>query len=414
MFIAMERQLGVRMQRPTSAAERDPGGRPEETCSAAEAIARGLLDVGASVVTHVPGHGATAVFEAFRALRGASVHLSFHEEVAFGVAHGASVIGGRSACLFKAHGVAKAANAVVDSLSCGTTGGLVVLVVHDATGATSDSVLDTCALLRGLGLPYRTAAGDPRRAVVEAFLDSERSRLPHALVVDAERVDDVVADSRSADVPAAPAYRRDVAQTYVGPLFAKHQHRVLEAKRAGTDWRAVCPGQLPRVPDDLRADWRDKVEKYERFFAAFRELRGPVVTGDTSIVSLFSLPPYECVDVTTYMGGSVPLAIGAHLAGEGPVWAMTGDFAFLSAGHLGLLEAVQRGVPIRVAIFADGRAEATGGQPVPLALIQRVLRGYAPYVRMIEDPRDTAAVSSAIAEANDADELRILLVDCAS
>jgi TPP-dependent indolepyruvate ferredoxin oxidoreductase alpha subunit len=118
-------------------------------------------------------------------------------------------------------------------------------------------------------------------------------------------------------------------------------------------------------------------------------MRGPLVTGDTGVSSLFACEPYNCIDITTYFGGSVPLAAGAYLAGYPEAWALTGDFAFIAAGHLGLLEALQRGIPLKVIIFYNGKAETTGGQPIPQGTLETVLAGYERYVSYIRNPNDT-------------------------
>lgn len=66
-----------------------------------------MVDGGVSVVTNVPGAGGTEVFEAYRQLSASTGPVSFHEEVAFGIAHGASLAGERAAAIVKAHGLAK-------------------------------------------------------------------------------------------------------------------------------------------------------------------------------------------------------------------------------------------------------------------------------------------------------------------
>jgi len=136
-----------------------------------------------------------------------------------------------------------------------------------------------------------------------------------------------------------------------------------------------------------------------------------LTAGDAGLSGLFALPPYDCIDVGTCMGGSTALALGAALAGRTPAWAVTGDFSFVAAGHLGLLEAAERGVPLKVVVLADGRASATGGQPVPRALVDRVLAGYQPYVRRLDDPHDPPAVARVLHEAAAADTLRVVVAD---
>ncbi len=41
---------------------------------------------------------------------------------------------------------------------------------------------------------------------------------------------------------------------------------------------------------------------------------------------------------------AIGLAIGAYPARYEPAWAVTGDFAFIAAGHLGPLEAAQKNI----------------------------------------------------------------------
>ena len=111
------------------------------------------------------------------------------------------------------------------------------------------------------------------------------------------------------------------------------------------------------------------------------------------------------------MGGSLPLAIGASLAGLRNVWAVTGDFSFIAAGHLGLPEALQRGIPLKVLILYNGRAETTGGQPIPDGTLEGIVDGYARYVRRIRDPQNAEETESVLREASAAAELRIVIAD---
>ena len=144
---------------------------------------------------------------------------------------------------------------------------------------------------------------------------------------------------------------------------------------------------------------------------AFKSVRGPTVTGDTGMSTLFALPPYNCIDVTTYMGGSVPLAIGAYLAGCKPAWAVTGDFALVAAGHLGLLEAAQRNIPLKVLVLYNGKSETTGGQRIPDGTLERVIKGYEEYVSYIHDPQNSDELKDVLGSAAHADELSLIIAD---
>lgn len=380
----------------------------------ADSLARAILDARTGVVTHVPGRGGTEVFAAYCAMAQQPHAISFHEEVAYTIAHGASLVGKRSAAIIKAHGLVKAANSVLDSLFAGTTAGFLVLVFEDPNANSSDSIFDAGAFLDGVGIPYhRAESATMYQEVLCGFEASERMRLPYALLINADDVQAYapVLPARSLPTTATARYCRNVAQHVVCPLFAQHQYEVLSAKRCGDDWTQIMPPGLPRIPECLPEKWQSTVREYQPLFDVFRDVRGTIVTGDTSTPTLFALPPYACVDLTTYMGGSLPLAIGAALAGHAPVWALTGDFSFLAAGQLGLPEALQRGIPLKVLIFDNGRADATGGQPIPEPLLEASLGGYRDYVRYIHQSDDVDEIRRVFMEANTVNELRIIVAE---
>lgn len=369
----------------------------------AEALARTLRRQQVQLVTAVPGHGATQAFGAWQTQRqqrhGQAPPFSFHEEVAAGMAHGAALRGRRAAVLLKAHGFLKAANAVADQLAAGTTAGLVYVVFDDPTGAHSDSVLDVEGPARRLGL--HVTRPDPEAALsalVEALAHSEAQQLPRLVILPAGLVDDPAppVPERSPDAP--PAYQRDVARHVCCPLFADYQHAVFRARNEGRAPDAVERPALPRVPDDLPDDDRPMAERYVPLFDAFLGVDRAVTAGDTTVGTLFALPPYEAVDVCTYMGGSLPMALGALAAGVAPAWAVTGDFGFVAAGHLALLEAQQRALPLKVVLLHNGQAVATGGQPVPLPAVETVLAGHEDAVIPLRDPSDASACRAALRE----------------
>ncbi len=136
-----------------------------------------------------------------------------------------------------------------------------------------------------------------------------------------------------------------------------------------------------------------------------------MTSGDTGLSTLFALPPYECIDVTTYMGGSIPLAIGSYMAGQRPAWAVTGDFSFIAAGHLGLLEAILRGVPIKVLVLNNGKAETTGGQKIPEGMLERVLRSYSEFVDYIHNTQDYDEIKVVLEHASKSQGLKVVVAD---
>ena len=366
--------------------------------SCAAAVAHALTGCDVRVATCVPGFGATQAFDAFSKAAPGRHPFSFHEEVAFNVAHGAALSGTRAAFLTKVHGLHKAANAFFDALTAGTVAGFVILVFEDKDGSHSDSVVDVLPFLRAAGAPHVTAGPqDAHARIVAAFAASERTGLPHVVVLDAA---DAAAPAPLPGVaprlPAPPRFRRDPAAHLLCPLLAPYQRARLDARLAGAPLPAAP--RLPRVPDDLPKAWAPTLRAYGRVFDAFRAVRGPFVAGDAGTCSVFGLPPYDAVDVTTCMGGSTALALGAHLAGVPDAWAVTGDFSFVAGGHLGLAEAYARDAPLKTLLLVNGEAAATGGQPLARRVLDRALAPYAADVRWTRAD-DKAALEATLREA---------------
>ena len=114
------------------------------------------------------------------------------------------------------------------------------------------------------------------------------------------------------------------------------------------------------------------------------------------------------MDACSYYGGSLPLAIGFHLGNSGRAWAVTGDYAFLAAGQMGLIEALARRIPLKVLITNNGHAMATGGQPVPAGVFEQALSGWAPFVSSIDNPEDKEAVRIILRRAIGSERLEIV------
>lgn len=387
-----------------------------------EALATTLLDCAVSVVTHVPGYGATETFAAWQRINQPPFPISFHEEPAFTIAHGAALCGVRSATLLKSHGLAKAANSAVDSLFAGTVAGFVSVIFDDATGAHSDCIFDVDAFLQGIGIPFqRCNADSAAEALKAAFAKSELLQLPVAMILDAADVHQEVSpalyqSNTDTPQPLFPRWERAIAQHLVSPLFAPYQHDLLQAKLRGESLlaitAAITPPTIPVAPNDLPKAWQQAMLPIVPFFQEFRHIRGEVVAGDTGLTSLFAFPPFDCVDITTYMGGSLPLAIGAMLAGKNGVWAGTGDFSFIAAGHLGLIEATIRRLPLKLFILDNGAAVATGGQRVEPGMLDCVLAGYTNAIRRIVLPAEHEQIREVLQEAAAATEMRIVIVEC--
>jgi len=213
----------------------------------AQAIANAIQDSGARVVTHVPGFGGTEVFAELCKTSSHMHSISFNEEVAYSISHGASLVGQRSAALMKAHGFAKAANSAIDSLSAGITAGFVSLVFNDRHGRHSDSIFDIAKFLRGSGMPCRSLHGQNMyEETLKSFKWSEALQLPVVLLVDAGDIGQTEAYIPALLSKPSASYERNATQHVLCPLLAEYQYQVLQAKLSGRDWRLVKKPVLPR------------------------------------------------------------------------------------------------------------------------------------------------------------------------
>lgn len=374
-------------------------------------IAQAFIDANVSVVNYVPGYGGTAIYQSFAQKTGKTGFISFHEEVAFTVAHGASLMGTRSALLCKTHGIMKAANSLSDSLQCGTTAGMVVIIPEDKGGTHSDTIIETKPFLDGIGMPNFIST--PEKIyddIHRAFELSEVYRLPWGIIIDADDI-----NNNSLYIPRyaspSPSYQRDVVQHVLCPLFNSYQRKIYEAKMKDEPWQSIPRPPVPTIPEGTSRNWKRAVERYVPFFTVYKKFRGDIVTGDTGISSQFCANPWHCIDIVTYMGGSIPLAMGACLAGRKNVWAIMGDFSFISGGPLALLEARLRNLPIKVVILDNGKSVTTGGQEISTGALELCLNPYRDHVIHVSDPQNPGELEQAFESMDKMDELKILVVN---
>ncbi|HWF44679.1 MAG TPA: thiamine pyrophosphate-dependent enzyme [Candidatus Kapabacteria bacterium] len=375
------------------------------------AISQALREAGVLLATHVPGHGATETFQSFRKENIRNLPISFHEETAYAIAHGSALTGARSACIIKSHGMTKAMNAALDSLSCGVKAAMVNIVFEDKTGNHSDNIIEIIPFIAGSEMPFKVSSAKTAYAdVMEAVRMSEKMELPFTLVFDAAEIE-AESPIGNALLDEPPRYYRDPMQHLVCPIFASYQREVLVRKIRNEDWRDIPRPHMPILPTSLPPDYQRAVAPYLPLFEVFRSLEVDFVCGDAGVSTLSAFPPYEIVHAALYMGGSIPTAIGAYLAGMNRSWCFIGDFSFIAAGHYGLIEAIMRKTPLNVLIFANGRAQTTGGQPLDLQLLDILLAGYEQYILRITNPFDPDEVRTVLSSANESDELRIVIAN---
>lgn len=353
-----------------------------------EVIAQALLDAQVSVCTHVPGYGGTETFEAYRKLLGKKIPCSFHEEVAYTLSHGAGLVGNRSACLIKTHGFAKATNSIISSLSAGTLGGVVLFAFDDEDGSHSDNIFKAEGFIQGSEIPYdRLKLENPYEQILRSYEKSESIGLPVALIVNTSQIHkECKFERREIDWKPRP-FKSQPELNVVCPPMSRFQREIFEAKISGNlEWNKISSPTPLQVPQGLPSPLKETALSYVPIFDAFKSViqgsneNSVSVSGDAGTSSLFAFSPYHCIDFCTYMGGSTSLAVGAFLAGFRKTWAVTGDFSFISAGHLGLLEAFHQKIPIKLLILNNKKASATGNQEIDPRLLEAVLKPYEKYV----------------------------------
>ncbi|MBZ0177863.1 MAG: hypothetical protein K8F36_01140 [Melioribacteraceae bacterium] len=377
-----------------------------------QAAAYALKDLGVEVITNVPGFGGSETMTEINQIFGKNFPVSFNEEVSYTIAHGASIAGKRSCSIMKSQGFAKAANSILDSLYTDLTAGFMILIFDDPDGSHSDNIIEIDPILKGFKIPFLRSTGtNIYDDILKAYEESEKRKLPFVIIFNAMLIDSPSNFERKENSRKSFEYKRSVLDHVVHPFLAEYQFRKFIAKTLQGDLTSLIKPNLPNVPLDLPERYKINAQKYEPLFQVFRDLRGDVVSGDTSTSSVYVFPPYSCIDIVTYIGGSIPLAIGAYLAGNKDVWALTGDFGFIAAGHMGLIELLQREIPVKVLIFNNKQASATGGQTIPKKIMMRLLAGYENFLLHISNPTDVFEVNQVLTEAKKSDTFKIIVAD---
>jgi indolepyruvate ferredoxin oxidoreductase, alpha subunit len=130
-------------------------------------------------------------------------------------------------------------------------------------------------------------------------------------------------------------------------------------------------------------------------FGALNEALEPYSSGrvlsDIGCYTLSALPPLESINSCVDMGASITMAIGAAEAGLVPAVAAIGDSTFTHSGMTGLLDAVNRKVPITVLIMDNSTTGMTGGQDsAALGKVADICRGLGvekDHIRMMKPLR---------------------------
>jgi len=231
------------------------------------AIARGILEAGAGVVTGYPGTPASEIVESvapFAKKYGIHVEWSVNEKTALEVAIGASWAGTRSAATMKHVGLNVAADPFLTLAYTGVRAGLVVIVADDPFCHSSQNEQDSRRYAQFACIPCLDPA-DPQEAkdmCVYAFELSEELDLP-VLLRPTTRVSHARADVEMGEIKersSNPEFVKDPAKWVMLPAHARPRHTELLKKQesikaalADLPWnrRLVLRGELGVVTSGI-------------------------------------------------------------------------------------------------------------------------------------------------------------------
>lgn len=254
-----------------------------------EAIARGVIESGISVVTGYPGTPSSEVIMTLHAYRahelGLYVEWAVNERVAFEIAYGASIGGARSMVTMKAPGANVAADPIVSAAYGGVEGGLIIYIADDPGPHTTQTEQDTRWFARMAGLPTisPTSPDEARRFVKIATELSEALKLP-VILRSTTRVSHAVGDVTFGE-PVEPVkykgFKKDVKRfVRAGMSWNRERHAWLlqqlrEAEKLAVekgllsssgsrDYCVVCEGvaceHLSEALGFLGGDYSDKLK----------------------------------------------------------------------------------------------------------------------------------------------------------
>ena len=374
-------------------------------------IASALLDNDLDLITWLPALGVSEIFDSLFKISGKQPAYSFNEETAWAVAHGVAMYGGYAVSVMKTHGALKAANAISDSLFAELSGGLVLLVVDDIAGTRSDSIIYGDKFLSGIEMPFIKSGAKTVYEDISKALDlSHERKIPHAVIIDTV---DVLGGSleikRKTVSRKITSFVRRPECKVVCPMLTNYQRSILDARLSHKDPEAVEFDRLPSIPEDIPPYWHPAIERYTPLMNALKLIKSDetIMVSDIGFFVSFAFPPFSVQDICTFMGGSISTAAGTVKAGCRDAWAVTGDFSFIGAGHLALIEPGILDLPVKVVILDNGMSETTGGQKIPKDQLKTVLSLAGDRVTYAENSMDQRVCKEVLLDIKKQPGLRI-------
>ena len=218
-----------------------------------EAVARGLYEAGCRLVSSYPGTPSTEVSEYAAKYDEIYAEWAPNEKVAFEVALGASIAGGRSFCGMKHVGLNVAADPLFIGAYVGSNGGMVIGVADDPGMHSSQNEQDSRHYARAAKLPMLepSDSGECLNFTKAAYELSEKydtpvilrlcTRVSHSQSI-VEFNDRVEADIKN--------YEKNPAKHVMMPGNAKARHIVVEERlKALTEYAENCPFNVTEIND---------------------------------------------------------------------------------------------------------------------------------------------------------------------
>ena len=219
-----------------------------------EAIARGVYEAGATVVSSYPGTPSTEITETISQYDEIYSEWAPNEKVALEVAIGASFGGARSACAMKHVGLNVAADPLFTAAYTGVNGGLVLFVADDPGMHSSQNEQDTRLIAMAAKVPVLEPS-DSQECLdytKEAFIISEDFDTP-VIVRLSTRVSHsqgIVLEGERENVSLKP-YVKNPAKYVMMPAMAKKRHVLVEE-------RLKSLAKFSETTHINRIEWGDK------------------------------------------------------------------------------------------------------------------------------------------------------------
>lgn len=198
-----------------------------------EAIARGAYEAGVKVAVGYPGTPSTEILENIVNYQEVYAQWSPNEKVAFEVAIGASIAGGRALVTMKHVGVNVAADPLFTFSYTGVNGGLVLISADDPGMHSSQNEQDNRRYAKFAKIPVLEPSDsqDAKDFVGEAYKISEKFDTPVML-----RITTRIAHSQTRVQCAEPqeqtikAYEKQPQKYVMIPAYARSRHVVVEER----------------------------------------------------------------------------------------------------------------------------------------------------------------------------------------